>query len=149
MKMIKTIFHHCLVFLLFLIFARGQDDEKDVPKVQLMSTGETPSAFVQNKIDSHDVMVFARSYGPHNRQAKDLLKKLSKVLKVQVEFLDVDLLPGWDGSLIMSELQERTGQWSFPNIFIGNEHFGGNQELDQKHALGELEDMLKNAGGDL
>lgn len=94
-------------------------------------------------------MVFARSYGPHNRQAKDLLNKLSKSLSVEVEFLDVDLLPGWDGSLIMTELQDITGQWSFPNIFIGKEHFGGNQELDQKHALGELEKMLKQAGGEL
>lgn len=91
------------------------------------------------------VMVFARSYGPHNHQAKDLLKEMAKDLKVQVEFLDVDLLPGWDSSLIMMELQELTGQWSFPNIFIGKKHVGGNQELDQKHALGELEDMIKNA----
>lgn len=90
-------------------------------------------------------MVFARSYGPHNHQAKDLLKEMSKNLKVEVEFLDVDLLPGWDSSLIMMELQELTGQWSFPNIFIGKKHVGGNQELDQKHALGELEDMIKNA----
>jgi glutaredoxin 3 len=95
------------------------------------------------------VMVFARSYGPHNRQAKELLKKMSKTLDVHVEFLDVDLLPGWDGSLIMTELQEITGQWSFPNIFIGKKHVGGNQELDQKHALGELEDMIKNSGQEL
>ena len=58
MKVIKTIFHHCLVFLLFVIFVRGQGDGKDdapPPKVQLMSTGETPTDFVQKKIDSHDV----------------------------------------------------------------------------------------------
>ena len=55
MKIIKTILHHCLVFLLFVIFVRGQDEKKDAPKVQLMSTGETPSEFVQKKIDSHDV----------------------------------------------------------------------------------------------
>ena len=94
-------------------------------------------------------MVFARSYGPHNRQAKDLLRRISKSLQVKVEFLDVDLLPGWDGSLIMTELQEVTGQWSFPNIFIGKKHVGGNQELDQRHALGELEDMVKQAGQEL
>ncbi|KAL3922428.1 MAG: hypothetical protein SGARI_006455 [Bacillariaceae sp.] len=94
-------------------------------------------------------MVFARSYGPHNHKAKELLKQISNNLNVQVEFLDVDLLPGWDSSLIMVELQELTGQWSFPNIFIGKKHVGGNQELDQKHALGELEDMMKSAGQEL
>ena len=90
-------------------------------------------------------MVFARSYGPHNRRAKDLLRRLSRALNVNVEFLDVDLLPGWDKSLLMTELQELTGQWSFPNIFIGKKHIGGNKELDQRHALGELEDMIKAA----
>lgn len=95
------------------------------------------------------VMVFARSYGPHNHQAKDLLRRISKNINVHVEFLDVDLLPGWDSSLIMMELQDLTGQWSFPNIFIGKKHVGGNQELDQKHALGELEDMIKNVGQEL
>ena len=94
-------------------------------------------------------MVFARSYGPHNRQAKELLKQMAKSLNVNVEFLDVDLLPGWDGSLIMTELQDLTGQWSFPNIFIGKKHVGGNQELDQKHALGELEEMIRSAGQEL
>jgi glutaredoxin 3 len=94
-------------------------------------------------------MVFARSYGPHNRQAKELLRRLSNALRVDVEFLDVDLLPGWDGSLIMTELQEVTGQWSFPNIFISKKHIGGNQELDQRHALGELEEMILAAGNEL
>jgi glutaredoxin 3 len=94
-------------------------------------------------------MVFARSYGSHNRQAKELLKRISKNLNSNSEFLDVDLLPGWDGSLIMTELQEITGQWSFPNIFIGKTHVGGNKELDQSHALGELEDMIMNVGQEL
>ena len=94
-------------------------------------------------------MVFARSYGPHNRKAKGLLKRLSNTINVNVEFLDVDLLPGWDGSLIMTELQAMTGQWSFPNIFIGKDHVGGNKELDQRHALGELEDMIRNSGQEL
>lgn len=116
---------------------------------QALSNGEAPSAFVRKKIDSHDVMVFARSYGPHNRAAKELLRRLANTLSVNVEFLDVDLLPGWDGSLIMTELQEVTGQWSFPNIFIGQQHVGGNKELDQRHALGELEDMIRQAGQEL
>ena len=94
-------------------------------------------------------MVFARSYGPHNRQAKELLRRISQAIKIDVAFLDVDLLPGWDGSLIMTELQEVTGQWSFPNIFIGKKHVGGNRELDQRHALGELEEMIVSAGQEL
>jgi glutaredoxin 3 len=94
-------------------------------------------------------MVFARSYGPHNEQAKELLIKLQRSIDVQIEFLDVDLLEGFDGSLILLELQQLTGQWALPNIFIGNKHVGGNSELDQIHAIGKLEDMLREAGNEL
>ena len=94
-------------------------------------------------------MVFSRSYGPHNQQAKDLLKKMQKEIDVHVEFLDVDLLPGFDGSLIMTELQRLTGQWALPNIFIGKKHVGGNSELDQMNAIGKLESMLRHAGQEL
>jgi glutaredoxin 3 len=86
--------------------------------------------------------VFARSYGPHNEQTKELLKKMQKELDIELEFIDVDLLPGFDSSLIMMELQRITGQWAFPNIFIGKQHVGGNSELDQLAAVGELEEML-------
>jgi len=145
------LFPQCLILLLAIVFlVRGIDDtDASESKIQTLSTGETPVSFVRQRIDTHDVMVFARSYGPHNRQAKELLRKLSKALRVNVEFLDVDLLPGWDGALVMTELQEVTGQWSFPNIFIGKKHVGGNRELDQRHALGELEDMIKTAGNEL
>jgi len=147
---LAILFQQCLLLLLALFLVRGIDDtDASESSVQTLSTGETPTAFVQKKIESHDVMVFARSYGPHNRQAKELLRRLSHALSVDVEFLDVDLLPGWDGSLIMTELQEVTGQWSFPNIFIGMKHVGGNRELDQRHALGELEEMIVSAGQEL
>lgn len=150
MKFLSLAIQQCLIFLITLFLVQGVE-ETDGEPIQKLSSGETPTAFVRQKIDSHDVMVFARSYGPHNRQAKDLLRRMSKALNVRVELLDVDLLPGWDGSLIMTELQEVTGQWSFPNIFIGKKHIGGNRELDQRHALGELEDMIKEAsiGGEL
>lgn len=150
MKVPSILFQQCLLFFLALFLVRGIDDtDASKEAIQTLSSGDTPAAFVRQKIDSHDVMVFARSYGPHNRQAKELLRRLSQALRVKVEFLDVDLLPGWDGSLIMTELQEVTGQWSFPNIFIGKKHIGGNRELDQRHALGELEEMIVQAGQEL
>ena len=113
-----------------------------------MSTGDNPEDFVKSKIDNSDVsllkiaicemewflslthvllffqvMVFARSYGPHNQQAKDILDNLKKSSKAKIEYIDVDLLPGFDASLIMTELQRISGQWSFPNIFIGKVSF--------------------------
>ena len=94
-------------------------------------------------------MVFARSYGPHNEQTKNLLGEMKKITGTHVEFLDVDLLPGFDGSLIMTELQRITGQWALPNIFIAKKHVGGNSDLEQLHAIDELREMMSNAGKEL
>lgn len=117
--------------------------------VDLMVKSFVPFLTTSSSPPKIQVMVFARSYGPHNDQAKQLLKDLTKQLKMKMEFLDVDLMEGFDSSLILLELQELTGQWSFPNIFIGGKHVGGNNEIDQKHAIGELETMLREAGQDL
>eukprot|EP00934_Nitzschia_sp_Nitz4_P003305 Nitzschia sp. Nitz4//scaffold11_size288233//180655//181172//NITZ4_000789-RA/size288233-snap-gene-0.53-mRNA-1//-1//CDS//3329534119//3295//frame0 len=119
------------------------------PKDQPMSTGETALAFINRKIETHDVMVFARSYGPHNHQTKALLTAISQETNTQVEFLDLDLLPAWDGTLVTMELEAMTGQWVLPNIFIGKKHVGGNKEIDQLHALGDLKEMVEKAGQDL
>ena len=50
-------FQQCLLLLLALLFlVRGIDDtDASTTTVQPLSTGETPMAFVQNKIDTHDV----------------------------------------------------------------------------------------------
>jgi hypothetical protein len=64
MKIAKVLFNQCsLILLLCVIFARGLDEnvadadasQNPHAKVPFMSTGETPAAFVQKKIDSHDV----------------------------------------------------------------------------------------------
>ena len=94
-------------------------------------------------------MVFARSYGKQNVQAKELLKQISKAMSMPVEFLDLDLMEGWDGQLLMVYLQQMTGQWALPNIFIGGKHVGGNKEIDQLHALGDLEEMIRQVGQEL
>lgn len=49
-----------------------------------------------------------------------------------------------DGGEVQSALQEITSQRTVPNIFIGQEHMGGNSELQAKKA--ELPDLLKAAG---
>jgi glutaredoxin len=76
-------------------------------------------------------MVFARSYGPHNLQAKEILDNLRKISKAKIEYLEVDLLPGFDASLIMTELQRISGQWAFPNIFIGKVRRGRSAFVEQ------------------
>ena len=49
-----------------------------------------------------------------------------------------------DGSNIQAALKEITSQSSVPNIFIGQQHIGGNSDLQAKKA--ELPTLLKEAG---
>lgn len=39
-----------------------------------------------------------------------------------------------------------TGQYTVPNIFIGQRQIGGNSELQALEKSGELDNMLKAAG---
>lgn len=49
-------FYGFLVVLATFFLAHGVDDvDANEKPAQRMSTGETPTAFVKNKIDSHDV----------------------------------------------------------------------------------------------
>lgn len=49
-----------------------------------------------------------------------------------------------DGSAIQSTLADLTGQSTVPNIFIGQQHIGGNSELQAKKR--NLSTLLKDAG---
>jgi glutaredoxin 3 len=68
--------------------------------------------------------------------------EFEEYIEVGVEWIDLDDLPAEDGPMIQKELQDVTGQRTVPNVFIGQEHVGGNSDLQQLHAVGKLEGML-------
>lgn len=47
-----------------------------------------------------------------------------------------------DGDLIQQYLLEKTGQKTVPNIFIEGKHIGGNSNVQELLANGDLEKML-------
>ncbi|KAJ8121680.1 hypothetical protein ONZ43_g1930 [Nemania bipapillata] len=49
-----------------------------------------------------------------------------------------------DGTAIQSALAEISGQRTVPNIYIGQQHIGGNSDLQAKS--GELKALLKEVG---
>ena len=57
---------------------------------------------------------------------------------VAVEEIDVEALPG-----AHAEMLARCGRSTVPQIFIGDEHIGGCDELDTLDAAGRLDPMLK------
>lgn len=82
-----------------------------------------------------DIVVYSADYCPYCRRARALLD--SK--KVPYEIRDVDRDPGlWD------EIAERTGRNTIPQIFIGDRHIGGCDDLYALDRRGQLDPLLKD-----
>ncbi|ETN45470.1 glutaredoxin [Cyphellophora europaea CBS 101466] len=91
----------------------------------------------QQIINDNSVVVFSKSYCPYCRATKSLLdERKAKYYKIELDQVD-------DGAALQDALEEITGQRSVPNIFIAQEHIGGNSELQAKKS--QLDDMLKSA----
>ncbi|KAL9111884.1 MAG: hypothetical protein Q9227_003734 [Pyrenula ochraceoflavens] len=91
----------------------------------------------QKIIDDNPVAVFSKSYCPYCKASKALLsEKGAKYFLMELDQVD-------DGAALQDALEEITGQRSVPNIFIKQQHIGGNSELQGKK--GELDTLLKDA----
>ena len=59
---LSILFQQCLLLLLALFLVNGIDDaDASEERIQTLSSGETPMAFVRQKIDSHDVSAWLLS----------------------------------------------------------------------------------------
>ncbi|KAG0015419.1 hypothetical protein BGZ81_011693 [Podila clonocystis] len=96
----------------------------------------TVKAQVDALIADNAVMVFSKSYCPYCIRAKGLLASLDVVFKV-IELNNVE-----NGSEIQAYLLELTGQRTVPNIFIGQKHIGGCDNLFALEKSGELKAIL-------
>ncbi|CAG8750347.1 10287_t:CDS:2 [Dentiscutata erythropus] len=93
---------------------------------------------VEKAIAENHVMVFSKSYCPYCNRTKQTLKDLN----IKFEALELDTM-GEDGPAIQNYLSQRTKQVTVPNIFIGQKHIGGNQELQELHSKGELTKLVE------
>ncbi|RDL40642.1 putative Glutaredoxin [Venustampulla echinocandica] len=92
----------------------------------------------QKIIEENPVAVFSKSYCPYCKATKATLDQLgAKYFAIELDQID-------DGSAIQNALKELNGQSSVPNIYIKQQHIGGNSDLQAKK--GELPELLKAAG---
>nr|ABY58974.1 glutaredoxin [Taiwanofungus camphoratus] len=92
----------------------------------------------QKIIDENGVAVFSKSYCPYCRATMQLLNDLgAKYYTIELDEVD-------DGSDIQAALKEINGQTSVPNIYIKQQHIGGNSDLQARRS--ELPELLKDAG---
>jgi glutaredoxin 3 len=88
-------------------------------------------------VDSDKVVVYSTPFCGYCVAAKRLLKKKG------VQFDEVDVM--FDSER-KREMIERSGRQTVPQIFIGDRHIGGYDELSALDARGELEPLLTSIG---
>ncbi len=85
---------------------------------------------------NQSVTVYSGPACPFCVRAKELLKKKG------VAFTDIDVKAD---SAKMEEMRARSGRQTIPQIFIGQTHVGGCDDLYALDKAGKLDDMLKAA----
>lgn len=79
------------------------------------------------------VLMYATSWCPYCEQARQLLRGK----QVQFEEIDIEGAPGRREQMIA-----RSGRSSVPQIFIGETHVGGCDDLHDLEARGQLDPLL-------
>ncbi|MBZ6377096.1 glutaredoxin 3 [Pacificimonas flava] len=82
--------------------------------------------------------VYTKFLCPYCTRAKTLLSKKG------VEFEEIDISMGGDKRQEM--LSRANGRSTVPQIFIGDTHVGGSDDLAALEQSGKLDDLLKEAG---
>ncbi|CAJ0550980.1 Ff.00g109100.m01.CDS01 [Fusarium sp. VM40] len=98
------------------------------------------STKVQQLIDNNSVVVFSKSYCPYCKQTKNALDELN----AEYELLELDEVP--DGSALQDALEQISGQRTVPNVYIKQQHIGGNSDLQSLKSAKKLTALLKEAG---
>jgi len=80
------------------------------------------------------VVMYTKSWCPYCRRARALLEQRG----VQFEEIDIEEQPQRRAEMIA-----RSGRYTVPQIFIGNHHVGGSDDLHALEAAGELEPLLR------
>lgn len=81
-----------------------------------------------------EIIVYTSNHCPYCVTAKNLLDRLGQTYQeINIEESDE----------ARTEMMEKTGRRTVPQIFINGEHIGGCDDLQVLQSRGNLEDMLK------
>lgn len=84
------------------------------------------------------VTIYTRPLCPYCVRAVSLLKRK------EVAFEDIDA--GFDASKKQEMVQRSNGARTFPQVFVGDIHVGGCDELMALEKSGKLDDLLREQG---
>jgi glutaredoxin 3 len=80
------------------------------------------------------VLMYTKSWCPYCERARELLKHKN----VAFQEIDIETQPGQREDMI-----RRSGQHTVPQIFIGDRHIGGSDDLYALDAAGGLDPLLQ------
>lgn len=96
----------------------------------------TEEKYVDETIDSHEVVVWGKSYCPYTKKTKALFDKLN------VEYYAIELDKVDNGDKLQAVLKAKTGQSSVPNVWIKKQFIGGCDDTHAKEKDGSLQKLL-------
>lgn len=96
---------------------------------------------IDEQIKTNQVVIYSKSYCPYCRATKQLFKRIPSA---QVKVIELDQE---DNGLQMQQvLVAKTGQRTVPNVFVNNQHVGGNENVQQAYIDGTLKKLLQVHG---
>uniref|UniRef100_A0A673M5Q2 Thioredoxin reductase 1, cytoplasmic-like n=1 Tax=Sinocyclocheilus rhinocerous TaxID=307959 RepID=A0A673M5Q2_9TELE len=107
-----------------------------MPPIENDAGREQIRSKIEELIDSHQVLVFSKSFCPYCVKVKELFKELN----VKCNAVELDLME--DGTNYQDLLHEMTGQKTVPNVFISKKHIGGCDNTMKAHKDGDLQKLL-------
>src|SRR5680860_608719 len=86
----------------------------------------------------NQIVIYSKTTCPYCKKAKKLLKDE----KVPFKSIELDQVKNY--SELKNKLVSETGQTTVPNIFIGDYHVGGFDELNNIILTGEFDELLED-----
>lgn len=102
------------------------------------AANETVATFVDNLIKNNKVMIFSKETCPYCVKVKELFKELNQ----EFVALEVDNIP--ESAAVRDYLFEKTGQKTFPNVYVKGTHLGGSDSTMLAHTEGKLASLLSS-----
>jgi glutaredoxin 3 len=118
-------------------FAKTPGAESPALSSTRLSMASDTADYVDDQISSNEVMVFSKSYCPFCDSTKRLFENMDGV---DANIVEVDQADDGDG--ITAALLDKTGQRTFPNVFVKGTHIGGNDETQLAAKMGKIKKIL-------
>mmetsp|Transcript_6810 Transcript_6810/g.19929 ORF Transcript_6810/g.19929 Transcript_6810/m.19929 type:complete len:116 (-) Transcript_6810:162-509(-) len=107
-------------------------------QIDIMDTSS--ASFVQSQVNSHQVVIFSKSYCPYCQRTKQLLLSSAEFRGVDIVVHELDQMP--NGSRVQQQLQTMTGQRTVPNVWINGKFLGGNDDTQAAYRSGDLQKSI-------